>query len=1126
MSRIRQAKALRLTVLTAALITAYMHATPHAAEVVFDHETATLNDSPYSNTFFGLKNGSKVEASGVTINGPGGGLFDGRNFYRNALLDINSGSGLELTNSSITGSVLLDHLRTIAAYDENTRLILENTRVKSVTQGAGTNVSSAGVMVWGGANAQITGGSIETNSVLNHRGLVATNDGTIVAHNIDITTTGKNAHAVAVDSDKGITSLAINGARIKTTGAGAAGMQVAVTNSASGTLQGAGNTVLATGPAATVTGVGARLILSDSTLTTTAGKYGLHVANGGHATLTRGSVTNETTSSGSVGIAVESAGTQVTADATHIHSHTSKGDTTAVLVKGAGAVFQGKDLAVHSSAPGRARGVFAESGGRAHLDGGAIETDGGSFSHAMQADGVGSAISTNNLNVRTTGYAAAAFTGAEVSLNGGTFDVVGTTGVSGWDSAAGFVVGGYAHTPGARLTASNVRLVNSVPIENAPPVYTSWALRVGAGFVAGPQALDAQMTLIDSQVIASGPKRQIAAVQNGSRLHATNSHMVSEQDAGLSLYDNATVMLNGSTVEAGLESFRSSFSNSGSMQSITAGSGSVLVKNSGTLLRVDRKDAGTDGIVNFTLKNGARASGNIVNYADGKLTAHHQALTNFVVEKGAVWAGMIIDDKTRFIDESSGDQQNYETDGSVSMEGSSAAYTQFNGTTSIGGTASVGAGMSVRFNGPTNVGGSLNGLDGSQTDIAGPAQIGGSVAGGAGAAFHFSGTTHIVGSVSGTSGTAFSFSQNAPSSIGGDVDLGADSSISGGSTDNPIQIGGDAYAGAGSVLGGNLFVQGALGGDGGTISPGNSIGVQSYGSSAEFTGAYTAEVNAAGNSDLIIIRSGDFDLSGIDLFVRQEDGTGGYRLNQDYTIVQTDAGSVQNEFQNRGALDDSFAGTLVRLDPIKYGANNVRISLSVDQARVDRSGYSANQNATLDGALSVAGQNAAADAVMLMQPEARKDALSQLSGELHGSTQAALLQNSSLVSRTLIQRMRANLGAGMLPGAPVAQAGAAVPAGAMPTSAAHPLWAQVVGNWSTLNDDGNAAKVTSNTAGLFVGGDAGVGGGWRVGGSLGYTDGRVKVNERSSRSDVSSFTAALYGGNSWQQGGGKLNLLA
>uniref|UniRef100_UPI0005908C70 autotransporter outer membrane beta-barrel domain-containing protein n=1 Tax=Pusillimonas noertemannii TaxID=305977 RepID=UPI0005908C70 len=50
--------------------------------------------------------------------------------------------------------------------------------------------------------------------------------------------------------------------------------------------------------------------------------------------------------------------------------------------------------------------------------------------------------------------------------------------------------------------------------------------------------------------------------------------------------------------------------------------------------------------------------------------------------------------------------------------------------------------------------------------------------------------------------------------------------------------------------------------------------------------------------------------------------------------------------------------------------------------------------------------------------------------------------------------------------------------------------------------------------------------GWRVGGALGYTDGRVKVDDRNSRSDVGTFTAALYGGNSWDQGSGKLNFLA
>src|SRR5690606_15666089 len=211
---------------------------------------------------------------------------------------------------------------------------------------------------------------------------------------------------------------------------------------------------------------------------------------------------------------------------------------------------------------------------------------------------------------------------------------------------------------------------------------------------------------------------------------------------------------------------------------------------------------------------------------------------------------------------------------------------------------------------------------------------------------------------------------------------------------------------------------------------------------------------------------------------------------------------------------------------VKYGANDVKISLSVDEdAAGDRSGLTPNQNATLDGVLSVAGDNASADAALLMQPDARKDALNQLSGELHGSTQAALLQTSSLVSRTLSARMRGNLGAGMQPGAPTAQAGGAV-AGSMPTSAAYPLWAQVVGNWNTLDSDGNAAKVKTNTAGLFIGGDVGVGSGWRVGGALGYTDGRVKVDDRDSRSDVGTFTAALYGGNSWDQGNGKVNFLA
>src|SRR3546814_17463566 len=116
--------------------------------------------------------------------------------------------------------------------------------------------------------------------------------------------------------------------------------------------------------------------------------------------------------------------------------------------------------------------------------------------------------------------------------------------------------------------------------------------------------------------------------------------------------------------------------------------------------------------------------------------------------------------------------------------------------------------------------------------------------------------------------------------------------------------------------------------------------------------------------------------------------------------------------------------------------------------------------------------------------------------------------------------MRANLGAGMQAGAPTAQASGAV-AGSMPTSGAYPLWAQVVGSWNELDDGGNAAKVKSDTAGLFIGADTAVGQGWRLGAALGFTDGEVKVNDRNSTSDVTSYTAALYGGRSEERRVGK-----
>src|SRR3546814_14780998 len=90
------------------------------------------------------------------------------------------------------------------------------------------------------------------------------------------------------------------------------------------------------------------------------------------------------------------------------------------------------------------------------------------------------------------------------------------------------------------------------------------------------------------------------------------------------------------------------------------------------------------------------------------------------------------------------------------------------------------------------------------------------------------------------------------------------------------------------------------------------------------------------------------------------------------------------------------------------------------------SDLSGNQNSVLDGALSVQGLNTAVDAAL--QSSDYKNALNQLSGEVHGSTQSALQSSTGLLASTVGNRMRGNVGAGMLAGAPMADASGSIPA--------------------------------------------------------------------------------------------------
>ncbi|WP_454691677.1 autotransporter domain-containing protein [Achromobacter aloeverae] len=177
------------------------------------------------------------------------------------------------------------------------------------------------------------------------------------------------------------------------------------------------------------------------------------------------------------------------------------------------------------------------------------------------------------------------------------------------------------------------------------------------------------------------------------------------------------------------------------------------------------------------------------------------------------------------------------------------------------------------------------------------------------------------------------------------------------------------------------------------------------------------------------------------------------------------------------------------------------------------------------GAAKETGASQVATAVLSMTPDEARAALNMLSGEAYASN-ASVLQSLGDTVRTLpMNHLRGNLDAPALAGRPTAQWGPPSP-DALPQSGAHPVWAQVFGNWRTFAGDGNASRVRQSDGGIFVGGDGAVGGGWRLGGALGYIGSHSSIANTSSRTDVDSYTATLFGGRNFYAGPGHFRFTA
>lgn len=334
---------------------------------------------------------------------------------------------------------------------------------------------------------------------------------------------------------------------------------------------------------------------------------------------------------------------------------------------------------------------------------------------------------------------------------------------------------------------------------------------------------------------------------------------------------------------------------------------------------------------------------------------------------------------------------------------------------------------------------------------------------------------------------------------------------------------GTLLQGAGQV-GATTLQSGAI------LAPGNVNGTLNVAGDLTFMpgSVYQVAADPASSASARVAVSGVANLAGSVVHVGPE---GGFESTRQYTILT--AGAINGQF-------NTVSSNYAFLDPaLRYGTQDVTLQLGRKQVPVDPAtpttptrpitfadaARTGNQRAVAQALESLPSGNALHEYILTLPEGAPPAAFNSLTGEAHASV-ASSLMGSSTTTRTLpLSYLRANLSAGMRAGAPTAQAGGTMSAAALPSSNAQPAWAELVGNWQTQKATDNTAQVRQHTGGVFAGADHAVGNGWRLGGAVGYTDSKIRVDDRASQADVSGYSAAVYGGKAFEAGAGKLNLL-
>jgi len=325
-----------------------------------------------------------------------------------------------------------------------------------------------------------------------------------------------------------------------------------------------------------------------------------------------------------------------------------------------------------------------------------------------------------------------------------------------------------------------------------------------------------------------------------------------------------------------------------------------------------------------------------------------------------------------------------------------------------------------------------------------------------------------------------------------------------GSILGPVAVKSGARLGGSGTIGGNV-----------TVLAGGTHGAENQTINGNYVNSGIFEVAAtpAGADKLTV--NGTVDISGATLnLVLSPSSMGAWLpVNGPFTLIANDGGdAVAGTFASVGNLN-----SLLFLDHlINYtggDGNDVTLTLSRNNVTLVSVAEAPNQASAAGAVAALPNSNPVAAAFLMSTDENQaRDALNQLSGDVHASASGGSSQASSFVGEFANDRVRSAFGDVAAPDLPVMAYGEGGAELVAADTDRFVVWGQALGNWGSVDGNGNASGFDHSSGGLVAGADTVVGGDWRVGLLAGYSRTSFETDGGASSGDSDNFHLGVYGG--------------